>query len=83
MEKTPCGNCGSVSYYKWRKTLEAEMCSDCTKLADNTPRDAVGQPVRIPTHLLGKYSYATDCVLNSDRQYAALLRREGLGQKKG
>lgn len=83
MTKEPCGTCKSTTYYQWMKVGDVESCNDCGRIVDGTPRDAIGQKVRIPTGELGKFNYAVGEVVHSARHYSDILKKNSLGLKNG
>lgn len=80
--KLICGGCRRENPQAWQQVADFESCDACGHVLDTSPRDAVGQKVRVPTDALGKYSYAVGEVVHSSRQYADILRRENLALKK-
>lgn len=61
-------------------TIETcNMCSSNTK--DSRPRDAEGNIVTFPESAEGKYSYSTDKVHTSKREFSEHLKKNDLFQK--
>lgn len=87
IEKSPCGNCGSILYRTWRMWYEGkednrikmEACSDCKGVKPSYARDASGQKVEWPTGET-KYSYAADTVIGSARQLSEHLKKNNANQ---
>lgn len=76
-----CGGCGAVSPLRGMVTANGEACSECTRIGDTRPRDAMGNVVKVSEDVIGKFSYAIDGPITSQRQYAEVLKRKGLAQK--
>lgn len=89
IEKDPCGNCGSTEYRFWRMwydgkegdRIRREACDVCANAKPQYPRDAVGNKVRYSNELTGKYSYAIDAPITSQRQLSEHLKKNNLIQK--
>lgn len=77
-----CGSCKTKNPQAWEKRGEAEACSSCGTVKDESPRDFLGQKVRVPTDRLGTYSYAIGEEVRSARHYADILKKNRLVIKK-
>jgi hypothetical protein len=75
MTKDPCGTCGSTTYYTWQKTGDVEACNHCSRVTDNAPRDAWGNKVNVPASDLGVWHDGANCVVQSSRQFADVLKK--------
>ena len=85
-----CDNCNSdvatriqIKYWFNKETSiheKTERCNQCASIPDTTPRDAMGNKV---VGFPDGYSYATDAVHTSKREFAEHLKRNGLSQKDG
>lgn len=84
--KDPCGTCGSTDWRFWRKKFEKgkpiEYCDRCEHVRPTVFRDAAGNRVSYSSELEGKYSYAIDAPITSQRQFAEHLRTHNLVQKE-
>lgn len=83
----PCLRCGfaEVDYVcsMYRSGKDGiEACDKCG-VPNRPPRDAAGQPVRVPTDRLGTYSYAIDAEIKTSHQYADHLKKNNLGLQNG
>jgi len=85
-----CENCKSTTAIRVRTQYffnknngllnKTEQCDQCTSIADQTPRDAMGNKV---VGYPDGYSYATDAVHTSKRGFAEHLKAHDLIQKDG
>ncbi len=77
-----CASCSTKHPQAWQQRGTEETCSSCGVVRDESPRDALGQKIRIPTDKLGKFSYAYGEVINSSHQASRLCKESGLALRK-
>lgn len=78
-----CASCGTRRPQAWVKKEDGEACSSCGVVKDSTPRDAIGQKIRIPTDRLGTYSHAYGTVVRSAEHASQMCKESGLALRNG
>ena len=58
-----------------------EMCDQCNGVKPSYPRDAAGNKVSVGNDAQGKFSYAIDAPITSERQLSEHLKKNNLIQK--
>lgn len=80
-----CSGCGTKDArfvrIKFDGTQTLESCDRCIGVRPSYARDASGNRVAVGEEILGKYSYAIDGPITSQRQLSEHLKRNGLIQR--
>ena len=76
-----CGGCGAVAPLRGITSVRGDSCSECSRVVDTRPKDAMGNVVKVTDDVIGKFSYAIDGPITSQRQFSEVLKRKGLAQK--
>jgi protein-arginine kinase activator protein McsA len=80
-----CSNCYTNAARFVRTRIDGadviESCDRCMGVRPSYARDASGNRVSVGNEILGKYSYAIDGPITSQRQLSEHLKRNGLIQR--
>jgi hypothetical protein len=83
MECSTCGNdTAHVVCIQFLNGIREEHCDKCNNVRPTYYRDALGNRVKVTDDVIGKYSYAIDAPITSQRQFAETLRRNNLAQRE-